>query len=52
MLLLVGCGDSQPLPDIEATTVARVKGCLAAISTPTARVFEKEVVEEIITVVL
>ena len=48
MLLLVACGDSQPLPDIDATVEARLKERLAAIPTPTARVVEKEVVKEVV----
>ena len=37
MLLLVACGDSQPLPDIEATVEARVEAVVkvTALSIPT-----------------
>ena len=36
MLLLVACGDSQPLPDIEATVEARVELAKASLVAPTA----------------
>ena len=36
MLLLVACGDSQPLPDIDATVEARVEVAKAALVVPTA----------------
>ena len=34
MLLLVACGDSQPLPDIEATVEARVEVAKASMVAP------------------
>ena len=34
MLLLVACGDTQPLPDIDATVEARVEVAKAAANTP------------------
>ena len=36
MLLLVACGDSQPLPDIDATVEARVELAKASLVAPTA----------------
>ena len=36
MLLLVACGDTQPLPDIDATVEARVEVAKASLVAPTA----------------